>query len=155
MSGQDWTALGNAARRRRLSLNLSHEEIGRTTGPSHQTVRQIERAERTDYRPATLARLERALKWRAGLADEVLAGTATEEEIMGDRESNQLEEPIADRLEWLADKIIGDVESGRIRGIDAAPALIALAHRLDRLTRGRARLAPDVRAALAAVDSTR
>lgn len=52
-------------------------------GPSHQTVRNIERGLATTYRPATFVKLDRALAWRDGTVEKILAGTATDEDLGG------------------------------------------------------------------------
>lgn len=80
MSGDDWERLGRTVAARRLALGLSQEALVTRGGPSHQTVRNVERG--MECRPMTLANLDRALDWRAGTAARALAGTATEEEIM-------------------------------------------------------------------------
>lgn len=62
-------------------MNISQENLVQHGGPSHQTVRNIERGEAATYRPTTFLKLDRALQWPDGLSEKILEGTATDEEI--------------------------------------------------------------------------
>jgi len=83
VTDQDWAALGDAVRERRLDRGYSQEQLVKRGGPSHQTVRNIERGLAADYRPTTFRNLDRALDWPRGTAEQVLHGTATPGELDG------------------------------------------------------------------------
>lgn len=82
--GGDWKALAEAVhgRRRQLRLPLDLSDRG---GPGEMAVRRIEQTATRGIRDVTKTRLEHVLQWEPGLVDDILAGTATEEQVMGDR----------------------------------------------------------------------
>ena len=80
MSG-DWKALAEAVHGRRRQLRLPLD-LSKRGGPSEMAVRRIEQMASRSIRDITKTRLERVLQWRAGLVDDILAGTATDEQIM-------------------------------------------------------------------------
>lgn len=71
---QDWPRLGRHVREARRDLGMSQDDLARESGLSRGTVQAIERAVRTSYAPATRTGTERALRWRPGSWDDVLAG---------------------------------------------------------------------------------
>lgn len=75
-NGGDWGRLGRAVRDRRNRLDLTQEDVTEQGGPSHQTLRNIERGDPGPYQSRTIATLERVLGWRAGIAERIVAGTA-------------------------------------------------------------------------------
>lgn len=129
---QDWQALAEAVRRRRTALGLSQAAF---TLVSAKTIYAIETATANTPRPATLARIERELGWRPGLVEEVLAGTATEGEIMptNDAAANASPAPadrrkvrseVCDELDGIRRMILDDVNEGRM-SVGRAAELIA------------------------------
>lgn len=80
-TADDWKRLGKAIEDRRFHRGYSQEELVKRGGPSHQTVRNIERGLPADYRPTTFRKLDRALDWRDGTSEKILNGTATEAEL--------------------------------------------------------------------------
>lgn len=70
----DWRRLGEHVLRRREDLGLTQPEVQAAGGPSTATMRLIERAERSSYRGSILRSLERALHWRTGSVEVILAG---------------------------------------------------------------------------------
>lgn len=77
----DWRRFGQTIERRRLERGFSQEQLVKRGGPSHQTVRNIERGLAADYRPTTFRNLDRALDWPHGTAEKILRGSATDEEV--------------------------------------------------------------------------
>lgn len=127
MTDKNWQALAAATQRRRTQLGLNQEALAARRGPSGRTVRDIEQATQTRYTAKTFRDLEEALGWRFGLVEDVLAGVATEEEVMpaaapsdsapSDPHWARRNEAAA-RYADIAARIRGDVKSGRL---DAAP----------------------------------
>lgn len=76
----DWTALASEVQRRRVELRLRQSDLEAHGGPSAATVRNIEQASRTSYTARTFMQLETALQWPRGHVDDLLAGTATDDE---------------------------------------------------------------------------
>lgn len=68
----DWRRLGDAIRRRRLTLDLSQEELGRRSGVTPVTISRIENGHSAKIR--TLWKLDRGLEWEPGSAEAVLRG---------------------------------------------------------------------------------
>src|SRR4051812_45414241 len=71
---QDWSHLGRLVRERRVDLGLTQAEVNNAGGPSPATLYLLESGRREFYRPQILRRLERALDWRSGSIQRVLAG---------------------------------------------------------------------------------
>jgi len=69
-----WARLGEAIRDRRRALGMSQLELAQAAGISEAMLRVIERARRTNVRPATLGAVARALGWTRDSVDRVLAG---------------------------------------------------------------------------------
>lgn len=78
---EDWDALASAVRSRREKMGLRQADLEEYGGPSSGTVRNIEQAARTRYSTKTKVQIERALRWRDGLVDDILAGTASSEDL--------------------------------------------------------------------------
>lgn len=76
-----WAALGREVAKRRKKLRLTQEELVGLGGPSAQTIRAIETGVEGSYRPSTFSKLDVALNWGDGVAERVLNGTVTEEEL--------------------------------------------------------------------------
>jgi transcriptional regulator with XRE-family HTH domain len=69
-----WSELAQAVIGRRVELgHHSREAFADASGLSVRTLSDIERARRTSYDPATLARVEQALQWLPGTVDRILA----------------------------------------------------------------------------------
>lgn len=66
--------LAEAVKNRREELGLTQGGLGSRGGPGVVTVGKIERAEIQQPQPATLAGLDRSLRWAQGSAAAVLAG---------------------------------------------------------------------------------
>lgn len=77
----DWQRLGKAIEDRRFERGLSQEALVKRGGPSHQTVRNVERGVAADYRPTTYRKFDLALDWPDGTTKKILDGTATEADI--------------------------------------------------------------------------
>lgn len=70
-----WERVGEEIVRRRVDLGLhSREAFARDSGLSPRLLSDIERGRRESYDSATLARLERALRWLPGSVQAVLDG---------------------------------------------------------------------------------
>jgi hypothetical protein len=78
---KDWAALAAEVRKRRTAMGLRQGDLEARGGPSNGTVRNIEQAARTSYAPRTFTQLEHALGWKDGQAEEILNGTAKEEDL--------------------------------------------------------------------------
>lgn len=70
----NWKLLAEHAAHRRAELGLSQIEVAQRGPLSLDRVQNIEGAKRTSYRLATLLALERALGWREGSVETILAG---------------------------------------------------------------------------------
>jgi transcriptional regulator with XRE-family HTH domain len=69
-----WSELAQAVIGRRVELGHHvREAFADASGLSVRTLSDIERARRTSYDPATLARVEQALQWLPGTVDRILA----------------------------------------------------------------------------------
>jgi hypothetical protein len=71
-----WARLSRAVSARRGELKLSQAQIAGRGGPSHETLRAIEKAERTRYQAKTWGQLDFALGWRPGTAWSIVDGSA-------------------------------------------------------------------------------
>lgn len=80
-TAEDWQRLGKAIEDRRFERGYSQEALVKRGGPSHQTVRNVERGLAAEYRPTTFRKFDRALDWRDGTTEKILAGTATDEDL--------------------------------------------------------------------------
>lgn len=69
-----WRRLADYVIRRRAQLVMTQEDVRAAGGPSTATMRLIEGALQTSYRPVILARLEAALRWEAGSVQRILEG---------------------------------------------------------------------------------
>lgn len=74
----DWKRVGEYARRRRKELGLGQADIAKRHGPSPALVRQVENGYyAAEMQPAVRRAYERALEWRAGSIDVLLAEEPT------------------------------------------------------------------------------
>ena len=69
-----WEKLGAEVRKRRIELGLTQEQLVERGGPSTPTLRAIENDRAGRLSPRLRRSLERALLWRDGSVDRVLAG---------------------------------------------------------------------------------
>lgn len=102
---------------RRAGLGLSQAEITARGGPAEQTLRNIEHGKPNSYSRLTLAKLERVLCWRPGVAREILNGIAPQ-----------------DGNEWLS---VADVDHPTAV-IDDLSKVLAMARQLSRAEKVRA-----------------
>jgi len=72
--GEDWERLARYVLNRRTSLRMTQEDVRTAGGPGTATMRLIEGALQTSYRPVILARLEHALEWAPGSIERILSG---------------------------------------------------------------------------------
>jgi transcriptional regulator with XRE-family HTH domain len=77
----DWNALAQAAKKQRVRLGRTQEQLAQYGGPSSRAVRDIESGRMASLTEATLAKLDRGLGWRDGTAQRVLTGEADQWEI--------------------------------------------------------------------------
>ena len=68
----DQLAIAVSERRKQLSLSMAAAEAA--GGPSQPTLVRVESGQSSPLRPITLAKLDRALRWRPGTAARVYAG---------------------------------------------------------------------------------
>jgi transcriptional regulator with XRE-family HTH domain len=69
-----WERLASAVIARRVELGMhTRQALAEATGLTARSLSDIERARRTSYDPATLARVEQALQWLPGTVDRILA----------------------------------------------------------------------------------
>lgn len=80
-TGDDWRRLGKAVEARRFDLGCSQEQLVERSGPSHQTVRSIERGESASYRPLTFRKLDRSLDWPDGTSMKILQGAVSPDDL--------------------------------------------------------------------------
>lgn len=88
----NWARLAREVTARRKWLQMSQSGLARRGGPSHETVRLIERQGRESFRDLTLSQLDRALQWKPGIANEIVYGN-----------------PPADPRKWEADISAEDI----------------------------------------------
>lgn len=70
-----WVILGKAVVARRIRMGYgTREKFAQAAGISSRLLSDIENGKRTSYDPATLVKLEEALKWEPGGVDATLAG---------------------------------------------------------------------------------
>lgn len=69
-----WDRLAALVTEQRARLGYSIAQLSAMSGLSTSTLDNIEHDRKTSYDPATLAALERALRWRPGSVDRVLKG---------------------------------------------------------------------------------
>lgn len=74
MEASHWAKLGQAVRDRRTKLHMTQEDVAQAGGPSDFTMSKIEQGDPGPYRRSTLAALERALQWKPGAVEAILAG---------------------------------------------------------------------------------
>lgn len=76
MSDQDdrWHLVGKAVTDRMLQLGLSQADLARITGLSAITIRPFMHGQRSNSRPATTARIARALGWPPDAIRQILDG---------------------------------------------------------------------------------
>lgn len=77
---KDWQRLAKYVVDRRNAYGWTQEDVRAAGGPSTATMRLIEGALQDSYKPRVIASLERALLWKPGSVDEVLAGKEPIEE---------------------------------------------------------------------------
>lgn len=71
----DWRRLAQYVFERRHALGLSQDDVRARGGPSTATLRHIEGALRTSYKPYVISGLERALGWEQGSIRAILSGS--------------------------------------------------------------------------------
>lgn len=69
-----WDRLAELAITQRASLGYSIAQLSARSGLSTSTLDNIEHNRKSSYDPATLATLERALRWRDGSVERILKG---------------------------------------------------------------------------------
>lgn len=74
MTTEDWKALSEAVEQRRRELGLTQLQVQQAGGPSMAKIREIENRRTDVLSPSKRRDLERALRWRQGSVDDVLAG---------------------------------------------------------------------------------
>lgn len=131
----DWARLAHEVVTRRQWLQLSQSGLARRGGPSHETVRLVERQGRESFRDLTLSQLDRALQWKSGIASQIVYGT-----------------PPSDHRKWEADLSVEELahQADAVRAARTPKGMSPLPMSLDnvsdlelagelvsRLTRGR------------------
>lgn len=71
---RNWVALAEEVRARRAELELTHQDIAASGGPSRATMSIIENAQRDAYQKRILGKLEAALRWQPGTVRAILDG---------------------------------------------------------------------------------
>jgi transcriptional regulator with XRE-family HTH domain len=80
-----WERLASAVIARRVELGMhTRQALAEATGLTARSLSDIERARRTSYDPATLARVEQALQWLPGTVDRILAEGDAQASDVGD-----------------------------------------------------------------------
>jgi transcriptional regulator with XRE-family HTH domain len=74
MADEPWQRLAELVRLRREERRLSQRELGTAAGTTDRLISDIERAARTNYEPATLRAVSRALGWTPDSISTILAG---------------------------------------------------------------------------------
>lgn len=78
MSDEPWSRLADHVRRRREELHLSQQQLGEAAGTTGRLISDIERQARTNFEPATLRAVARALGWTPNSVKLILAGEEPE-----------------------------------------------------------------------------
>jgi transcriptional regulator with XRE-family HTH domain len=71
-----WDKLAEFVTARRADLGYSITQLSAISGLSTSTLDNVEHSRKSSYDPATLATLERALRWRPGSVERALKGLA-------------------------------------------------------------------------------
>jgi transcriptional regulator with XRE-family HTH domain len=74
MEPKNFERLGEAIRARRAQLGMTQQEVAQGGGPSDVTLSAIEQGTPRTYHQRTKMALERALRWRSGAVESILAG---------------------------------------------------------------------------------
>jgi transcriptional regulator with XRE-family HTH domain len=74
MELKNWAGLGEAVRARRAQLGMTQHDVEQAGGPSDVTLSQIEQGTPRSYQQRTRITLERALQWKPGAVEAILAG---------------------------------------------------------------------------------
>ena len=74
MAHRRWDRLAEHVTTRRADLGYSIAQFAAVSGLSTSTVDSLEHNRKASYDPATLAALERALRWQEGSVERVLKG---------------------------------------------------------------------------------
>lgn len=69
-----WDRLAEFVTTQRAALGLSIAQLSKVSGLSTSTLDSVEHHRKTAYDPATLAALERSLRWRGGSVERILNG---------------------------------------------------------------------------------
>ena len=128
MTDDGWARLGEAIRDRRRALGMSQLELAQAAGISEAMLRVIERARRTNVRPATLGAVARALGWTRDSVDRVLAGGDPVLDEDRDRSVAELKRQVAElqaRLDEVERDLGLDAESRARRNRISARAAAA------------------------------
>ena len=122
MSRSPLQELAIAIRDRRAALGLAQGDLAQHGGPSLVTVGQLERGQIARPQPATLARIDAALKWGPGTSASILRGDA--------RGTVEPAEAAPTQLKVVADQIVANPV---VAAIEADPYLLpeAKAHFLN------------------------
>lgn len=127
----DWERLAELAVRRRAHLRLTQMQVAELGPLSLDRIQAIEGAKRGRYRVATLAALERALRWMPGSVDQILNG-GEPTPIPEPRREPSVSEVVAeahrdlDRLEALERELARRVTAARKSPKDLERAVTAL-----------------------------
>lgn len=123
--GADWERLGRLVVAARVAGGMhSREQFASASGFSTRFLGDVEKARRTNYDQASLARLEKVLGWKPGSIDSILAGgeptrvQAGTEDTAEDDDFADLELEVRMILEWdLPENVKQDLitEAWRLR----------------------------------------
>lgn len=80
-----WVRLAELVTNQRANLGYSIAQLAAVSGLSTSTVDSLEHARKTSYDPATLAALERALRWKPGSVERALKGLEPQAQTDPDR----------------------------------------------------------------------
>lgn len=119
-----------ARRRKQLRLPIDLSSVG---GPSEMTVRKVESAAPGDIRPATAARLEKALQWRPGIVSTLLAGSApADPEAWALTSDAPAQPPVVDLPDLSVEAAVRETVADLPEEAPAHASLVALALTLAR-----------------------
>lgn len=74
MESKNWVGLGEAVRARRTQLGMTQHDVEQAGGPSDVTLSAVEQGVPRSYQQRTMITLERALQWKRGAVEAILAG---------------------------------------------------------------------------------
>jgi transcriptional regulator with XRE-family HTH domain len=126
-----WPEVGKAVLNRRVELGMRKRgQLAGATGLTVKTLGELERGERTNFEPATIALVEQALRWPPGAIDAILSGRGPNPAVAFPSGDQPPAFPIPDPIAELLDEY-------RLAGRPERDALLEQVRRISEWARYR------------------